>query len=285
MSGVLSLVGGGSWTDNLQPASWRGISFAVMDSEVRRGRRVAIHEYPYRDIVWVEDLGRATRRYGFRGFYVGDDCYDIEQQMLDAAEVKGDGALVHPSLGSLTVSLVEFSVGQRRELGRVVEFQFGFIEGGAGDTFPSWDNATQSSVASAADEADTASKGDFFDRAWSSIKTAGASVKQAVATVKSYVKVGLSVVHDASRLVNSVTGLAGLISGRNISLGRFSSNLLSRSGGPLGSFGSVLSGVQSITSTVGRVEAGAIGAVNNAVRLGTSVKTAADKLTSLAGEL
>jgi prophage DNA circulation protein len=109
-----------AWQDSLQPASWRGISFGVLDSEIRRGRRVAVHEYPYRDIVWVEDLGRATRRYGFRGFYVGDDCYQVEQEMLAAAEVSGAGNLVHPSLGSLTVNLIEFSSGQRRELGRVV---------------------------------------------------------------------------------------------------------------------------------------------------------------------
>ena len=29
---------------------------------------VAVHEYPYRDTVWVEDLGRSARKFTLRGF-------------------------------------------------------------------------------------------------------------------------------------------------------------------------------------------------------------------------
>ena len=43
--------------DSLQPASWRGMGFAVTGGRVRAGRRKALHEYPFRDGVWVEDMG------------------------------------------------------------------------------------------------------------------------------------------------------------------------------------------------------------------------------------
>ena len=60
------LVGGvagglGPWVDALQPASWRGAPFAVRTSQIRRGRRIAVHEHPFRDDVWAGDLGRGTR--------------------------------------------------------------------------------------------------------------------------------------------------------------------------------------------------------------------------------
>jgi prophage DNA circulation protein len=48
----------GAWAANLQPASWRGVPFAVEVDTYRGGRRIALHEYPYRDDPWLEDTGR-----------------------------------------------------------------------------------------------------------------------------------------------------------------------------------------------------------------------------------
>jgi prophage DNA circulation protein len=39
----------------LQPASYRGIPFGVFGGQARFGRRNALHEYPFRDVPWVED--------------------------------------------------------------------------------------------------------------------------------------------------------------------------------------------------------------------------------------
>ena len=51
----------GLWADALQPASWNGIPFAVRASQIRRGRRIVVHEHPFRADAWVEDLGRFSR--------------------------------------------------------------------------------------------------------------------------------------------------------------------------------------------------------------------------------
>jgi prophage DNA circulation protein len=58
------------WTDRLLPASFRGVPFAVRSASGRFGRRQAVHEYPFRDTVWVEDLGRNARRLTIDGFLI-----------------------------------------------------------------------------------------------------------------------------------------------------------------------------------------------------------------------
>ncbi|CAE6844559.1 hypothetical protein R75461_07183 [Paraburkholderia nemoris] len=123
----------------LQPVSWRGVQFAVNGATLRAGRRNAVHEYPYRDDMWVEDLGRADRRISITGFLVQDAAYgggDVIAQraaMIGACETPNDydGELVHPSLGRLTVSPIDFECEKRSERGRVFELRFSFLEGGA----------------------------------------------------------------------------------------------------------------------------------------------------------
>ncbi len=152
---------GGSWLKQLQPASWRGLPFGVLTSEYRRGRRFAVHEYPYRDLPWAEDIGRASRAVAFSGFVVGDDCYRQAKALLAACEMPGAGTLVHPSLGTMTVALVApVTAGERTEQGRVVELRFEFVET-RDPTYPATAVSTQSAVATKAAAAQAASASDF----------------------------------------------------------------------------------------------------------------------------
>ena len=62
------------------PASWAccrprrsaACPFKVIAARVKKGRRWAIHEYPYVDGGWPEDMGRALRTYSFSGYLIGD---------------------------------------------------------------------------------------------------------------------------------------------------------------------------------------------------------------------
>src|SRR4051812_33537247 len=112
-----------SFFEQLRDASFRGIPFGVFSSEARFGRRNAVHEYPYRDTVWVEDLGRAARRISLIGFLVGDDVIAQREQLIAACETEGDGELIHPTLGHLTDSLMSLSTEERWERGRVFELR------------------------------------------------------------------------------------------------------------------------------------------------------------------
>lgn len=140
ISGVLGTSGDTwSWQDNLHAASFRGVPFAVESGEGTFGRRQAVHEYPYRDSVWVEDMGRATRRITLTGFiiqssrvYTAGDVMTQRDSLVAAAETSGSGTLVHPTLGELTVSIPEngLRVSESMEEGRVFRFTLTAIESG-----------------------------------------------------------------------------------------------------------------------------------------------------------
>jgi prophage DNA circulation protein len=151
-----------SWLDFLLPASWRGVPFQVFDNEARVGRKVALHEYPFRDTPWPEDMGKASSFYTFRGFLVGDDCYLQQDLLMVACEISGAGPLVHPTLGLLSVSLAEPAVfRQSYQTGRAVMVDLVFVEGAPLQLFPSVIQNTISNVSSAADSALTGISTDF----------------------------------------------------------------------------------------------------------------------------
>jgi len=194
----------GSWSQQLQPGSWRGVGFVLDAGDTAAGRRVAIHEYPYRDDAWAEDLGKLPRRFTIQAFIVGDDCYQQRDQMLRACEQSGAGTLVHPTLGSIQCVLLEFQCADRRERGRVVELQFAFIV--AGDVkYPATATATASAVTSAAKSLNIASASDLG----SALSSAGSFAQAATAGVSRFTSIATSVVGDATRVFNSVRGLAG----------------------------------------------------------------------------
>ena len=45
-----------------------GVGFVLDAGDTAAGRRVAIHEYPYRDDAWAEDLGKLPRRFSIQAF-------------------------------------------------------------------------------------------------------------------------------------------------------------------------------------------------------------------------
>ncbi|AYW93896.1 DNA circularization protein [Yersinia pseudotuberculosis] len=127
------------WSEHLHPASFRGVPFAVISAEGVFGRRQAIHEYPYRDTAWIEDLGRATRRLTIRGFliqssglYTAPDVMTQRDSLIAACEMPDAGTLVHPTLGEMTVSIPEsgLRLNEGAESGRVFEFTLTIIESG-----------------------------------------------------------------------------------------------------------------------------------------------------------
>lgn len=194
----------GAWWQQLQPGSWRGCGFVMLSMQNKAGRRTTVHEYPYRDTVWVEDLGRLPRRFGLQGFLVGDDVYQQRDAMLKACEQAGAGTLVHPTMGSMQCVLVEFDLIDRAERGRYVELSMAFVL--AGDVlYPTASQDTaqqvQASVAgltsaAASDLSKTLSALPFLPDGMG--QQVGAFCDQAEASV-----------NDAARAFSSVKGLIG----------------------------------------------------------------------------
>jgi prophage DNA circulation protein len=236
---------GEDWRLRLQPGSWRGVGFVLDMGETHAGRRVAIHEYPYRDTIWVEDLGKLPRRFEVRGFLVGDDVYSQRDAMLKACEQAGPGTLVHPTLGTVQVVLLEFVVGDRRERGRTVDVSLSFIAASA-LLYPGITTATAKATASAAAALGTASATDLS-------KTLGSfagAIPDAAKQVTGFANQALGVVNDATRALNSVRGLVGFF-------GRFDSGsrttLLSGAASVAGQLSACTSQATAVVSAVGRV--------------------------------
>jgi prophage DNA circulation protein len=186
---------GGSWVSQLQPASWRGVRFWVRRSRIVAGRKTAEHEYPFRDVVWVEDLGKKGRRISFEGFVVGDNCYAQEQAMLAAMETAGAATLVHPSLGALQVTNVGFTSAQDMDQGRSVSFSMEFVQGAPSPIYPGSSTSTQNASINAANAADTASATDFVD-----------DLNNAVSPVAAFASGVTQAISDAEVLVQGVAG-------------------------------------------------------------------------------
>ncbi len=227
------------WTDSLQQASFRGLPFAVLGGDGAHGRRLAVHEYPFKDKPWAEDIGRDTRQFRINGFlitdsavYGGGDVIDQLNAMIGAAEANGSGTLVHPVLGELTVSIPRggFTHTMQWDQGRYFAISFVCLESGERD-FPSSDSDTGDATDSAADDADQAASEDYVDAMSGTdlltgisdaISHGAAVVNMVLQTVNSWVGMVIQAATNATSLFNMIVNLPGnfgrFFNGRTVGL-------------------------------------------------------------------
>ncbi len=260
----------------LQQASWRGVPFGVVSADGAFGRRVKLHEYPLRDKPWVEDLGRAARRISITGFLVADslvygggDAVSQREKMIQALEGQGSGILIHPTLGSLKVSLAEPAViTERWDADRYYELQLRFIESGQA-SFPSNAVATQPASLASAALADLAAAADFSSALTPLLPLGGLTVASAVAAVTNW-GAGLGAAGaDASSLINFA---AQLVAPAGSTYGRYFNGALG------GALGALTAAVLPASTTLDQLAAGA--ALDRSV-----LASAAATVATLTGEL
>lgn len=257
------------WQEALRPASWRGVPFGVDATGFRGGRDTALHEYPFRDDPWVEDVGRSTRKITLAGFLVGDDMPALQREMIDACEEEGPGELIHPLLGMLQATLVTFVAETRKDLGRVVELQFTFVESGPqgadkGATKPDSSIDGKGDVLAKASALETGSIAAFAGSIGDGVQGTVTAVRQVQSTVRGYASMATGLVRSA---VNAVGAVSRVIPGLDRTLGRFTRGLTDP-----------LRAVDRTMSTVG----GALGRLD---RARAAVGTAAVRVTTLADRL
>lgn len=206
-----------AWTDQMQPASFRGVPFGVLSAEGTFGRRTSLHEYPFRDKPWVEDVGRATRRITLLGFLVSDsriygggDVIAQRARLVGAVETAGPGTLVHPTLGRLTVSAISLTVREKHDDGRYFEVMLQVLESGE-RVFPSVASATSDFTGLSALGVDTAASGNFLSRAVADLKLGASVVNQVVSTARKWATPALSLVRDATNLSHLASNLPGVL--------------------------------------------------------------------------
>lgn len=118
-----------TWRDRMGPATFRDVPFFVETSDIGVGRKTIIHEYPQRDMPYVEDLGRLARRFSVEGYVIGADYMAARDRLLVALEQRGSGTLVHPYYGTRTVAVAsEVTVRESTDQGGMATFRITFVE-------------------------------------------------------------------------------------------------------------------------------------------------------------
>jgi prophage DNA circulation protein len=208
LTDVLGRLTGGSFWSQLRPASYRGVSFGVLGGSAQFGRRNAVHEYPFRDKPWVEDLGKAANRFQVSGFLVGDDVIAQRDRMVVAVTKPGDGELVHPTFGRLNVALLGFTVTEHWEHGRVFELTFSFMEQGQRQ-YPDSTTSASDAVGGGAAAADAAASANFVQRAVAALKSGVAVANEGAKTAAAWATTALQAGNDATSLLKLAVSLPG----------------------------------------------------------------------------
>ena len=152
-----------SWTDDLLPASFRGISFFVEQTSLQGGRSVVNHEFPERDEPFSEDTGRKQKVYPITGHVLGDDLKDQRERLERAFDQKGPGQLVHPYYGVIRVQIEGYEFTDDTLEGRITKFSLTFFEAGS-FRFPSLTEDKKATLLTSTSSALDAAKESFSDK-------------------------------------------------------------------------------------------------------------------------
>jgi prophage DNA circulation protein len=121
------------WRDKLQTAMFRGCMFFVETGGRAGGRRVALHQYPKRNVPYAEDMGRTAVRFIINGYLIGPAYLDLRDNLITALEKDGPGMLRLPlpyRSSDVMVMVNSYSVTEARERGGFCTIEMDFIEYG-----------------------------------------------------------------------------------------------------------------------------------------------------------
>jgi prophage DNA circulation protein len=151
-----------AWRDDLREASFRGVSFMVEGHDTELGRRTALHEFPNRDMPFVEDMGALARQFAIEAFVLGEDYMEARDELTDALNEAGEGELVHPYLGTFTVTVTRARMAESTAEGGMARFSIVFTQTGEPEE-PDEDEATEEEVIEDCDAAGEAVEAEFAD--------------------------------------------------------------------------------------------------------------------------
>ncbi len=147
------------WRTQLFDASFRGIKFFVTGHEYSIGRRNVVHQYPLREMPYVEDMGLDADGFTIEGYIVQrkENLYNYfveRNNLIKALKEKGPGLLIHPFLGTQNVNVVgKSSIREDFSEGGMVRFTMSFVIAGE-NLYPRPQVAPQDNMDEAADYAD-----------------------------------------------------------------------------------------------------------------------------------
>lgn len=96
--------------EELHKASFNGAEFLIKSTSTAAGRKTVIHEYPNTSRRFVEDLGELQETFSLEGIVHGDNYFADRDKLIAELKSDGQGELVHPFFGTVTVVAQPFTV-------------------------------------------------------------------------------------------------------------------------------------------------------------------------------
>jgi hypothetical protein len=100
-------------SDELLPASFKGVPFLVNSGSTEGGRKTATHEFPNSDRRFVEDLGLLNKKFSVQATITGPNYRQKRDALINAIETAGSGLLIHPFLGIQRVVSKPYTLEER----------------------------------------------------------------------------------------------------------------------------------------------------------------------------
>lgn len=112
----------------LQSASFKGVPFLLKSSSGTGGRKKVTHEFVDSDIRFVQDLGLLNKTFTVTGITQGEgyDYFSNRDNLIRVLESDGDGQLVHPFYGVLTVASMPYTISEENASLGVAIFEMTF---------------------------------------------------------------------------------------------------------------------------------------------------------------
>lgn len=119
------------WAAALWPASYKGVPFRVEKDTAPDGRRLVVHEFPNRDLPFVEDLGRKAGSFDVTAYVAGDAALVSAQALRALARQRGAGPLILPLDGPVRAHLQDIKRAFEKDKLGFVAFDLTFVREGA----------------------------------------------------------------------------------------------------------------------------------------------------------
>jgi hypothetical protein len=121
------------WRLRWRDAYFRTAKFFVESNARQGGRRIAMHEYPKRNVPYAEDMGRKATRIVVQGYLIGPNYWEDKNVLITALERDGPGLLRLPLpylMADVRVMVASYSVTENRERGGFCTVEMEFSEYG-----------------------------------------------------------------------------------------------------------------------------------------------------------
>ena len=122
-----------TWRTKYLQALFRDEIFFVETDNRAGGRRVALHQYPKRNVPYAEDMGRSANRFVVQGYLIGPFYHELKDKLVAALEKDGPGRLRLPMqymLSDVNVMVQSYSITENRERGAFCGVEMDFVEYG-----------------------------------------------------------------------------------------------------------------------------------------------------------